>query len=86
MYFLFFGEVLPAERVHFVSADAFTEGFSDRQVEACEVSHRLSLPAKQHGQSLTAIMSNCHTTDREYIADCDLAIFQELVDGRQGLV
>src|SRR5215472_942824 len=54
-----------------------SRAFAIRQVQASEqLSHRLFLPAKQHGQSLTAIMSNRHTTDREQIADRDLAIFQ----------
>src|SRR5215472_9356833 len=52
--YLFLGEVLLAERVDLVSADAFVKGFRDRQVQASEqLSHRLFLPAKQHGQSLT---------------------------------
>src|SRR5262249_41006805 len=85
--YLLLGDVSLTDRVDLVNAYAFSEGFSDRHIEACEqLSHRLFLGAKQHGHSLPAIMSNRHTTDRPHIADRDVAIFHELFDGRKGVV
>jgi hypothetical protein len=84
---LFFGEVLLTERVDFVSADTFIEGFRDRQVQAGEqLGHSLFFPAEQHRHSLTAIMSHRHTTNWAYVADGDLAMFQEFRDVRQALI
>ena len=58
---LFFGEVLLADRVDLVGADALSEGFGNRPVEASEqLSHRFSLASKQHGHSLTTVVGDRH--------------------------
>ena len=85
--YLFFGDELLTDRIDFVGADTVIEGFRDRQVQAGEqLGHSLFLAAEQHRYSLTAVMSHRHTTDRAYIADGDLAMFQELRDVREALV
>jgi hypothetical protein len=84
---LFAGDEALTERVDLIGADAFIESCCDGQVQAGEqLHHTLFLAAAQHRHSLTAIMSHRYTTDRAYIADSDLAMFQELRDGRQALV
>ena len=78
---LFAGDESLTERVDLIGANAFIESFRDRQVQAGEqLRHTLFLAAAQHRHGLTAIMSDRHTTDRAYITDGDLAMFQELRD------
>ena len=50
--------------IDLVGAYAFYEGFGDRQVKASkQLSHNVSLPAKQHRHFLTAVMGNRHAPD-----------------------
>jgi len=78
---------LLADWVDFVGADALSEGFGDRIVEASEqLSHRFSLTSKQHGHSLTTVVGDRHAPDRAHIAESDLAMLNEFVEVRQALV
>jgi hypothetical protein len=78
---------LLADRIDFVGADALSEGFGDRPVEASEqLSHRFSLTSKQHGDSLTTVVGDRHEPNRTHIAEGDLAMLHEFVEVRQALV